>query len=291
MGLRGLGRLIAIAVLGGVPLGARADVYTPYSGARSLGMGGAQRALGGSNDSLLLNPATMAATRRYGAHLSYAGGGDHIHRLLASTVDSQTGNLAAGVSYMRTWGNPSGSHPRLSETHVALAYSPFPLLSLGLSAQNVSGSFTERGQRRRVNLFNSSLGALLHLTDIIGVGISWENYVAARATPLLSRALGLGVGVGFHWLRAAADLRLFPGQSQPHRRELSTGAEVVVAKLFVLRGGYRLAMKPIAPSSPRMHWASGGLGVAFGQLGIDASFQIPIHSREWHIGTGFSWLM
>src|SRR5689334_11365242 len=77
-----------------------AHTYEEFHGVRSAGMGGAQRAVGTSNDTLTLNPAGMAVVPRYALELQYAYlpklGLSHIN---ISAVDSKSSPVAGGVAY------------------------------------------------------------------------------------------------------------------------------------------------------------------------------------------------
>src|SRR3954469_18063599 len=77
-----------------------------FAGVRSLGMGGAHRALGTSNDTLYLNPAGMAIMKRYSVEASYAY--DALFKLTevgGSIVDSKSGPVAGGVGYTHERGD------------------------------------------------------------------------------------------------------------------------------------------------------------------------------------------
>ena len=270
---------------------ASAEITAPFAGVRTISMGGAQAALGGSNDALLVNPAAMALGQRYSTQLAFVTGDDRVHRLMASTVDSKTGRLAAGLSYMRSWGDKDGSNPGLSEVHFGFAAAPWRPLIFGISGQNVTGHVGEGEGRHRTTVFNGSAGVVLHLAETLSLGAAWENFATRRPSPFFRQALSLAAGLSLPIVRAAVDMRFFPEGHGPFRRELSAGAEAMVARVVAIRGGYRLALQPFDSQRATDQWLTAGLGLALGPLMIEAGMEKSIATPYWRMATGLQWLM
>ena len=156
--------VLALFVALGVPKVGHADPFYQLIGARSLAMGGAHRGMGTSNDTLILNPAGMAATKRYASELFYQyNTQDHISRVMVSAVDSKTSPIAAGLAYTREWGNPSGADIGLNRIYFGLAYALVPSLSIGITGQNARGNFLTHEVRQKQNNFNGTAGLMLSL--------------------------------------------------------------------------------------------------------------------------------
>lgn len=270
---------------------AKADIYTPFYGTRSMSMGGAHRGLGTSNDTIFVNPAGMAGVRRYSADLQYQVGNDHINRLLGSTVDSKTAALAAGLAYVRTWGNPSDVRPHLNEIRFGVAYAPLPVLSFGVTSQNLNGSFYENGVKQKTNVFNGTLGVMANLGQVLGIGFSYENFIKMKQPTLFPQALGFGAGLRTALLHAGVDLRIFPGAQTNHRRDLGIGGEFFLARLLAIRGGYRLAFRPKDSGTSKQHWMTAGLGLVAGGTGVDVGMEKTLHNRDWRFSANLQFGM
>ncbi|MCK5689391.1 hypothetical protein KAI87_08980, partial [Myxococcota bacterium] len=63
--------IFSFIIIMAFPTASSASIYDEYIGVRSMGMGGAHRGVGTSNDTLYLNPAGMAVATRYGVETAY----------------------------------------------------------------------------------------------------------------------------------------------------------------------------------------------------------------------------
>lgn len=280
------------------PPAAQASTATPFYGARSLSMGGAHRGLTAGNDALFVNQAGMALERRYSAEVQYVTGGDHISRLLATTVDSKTAGLAAGVGYARTWGNPTGERPGLNQFNAALAWAPLPALAFGLGAVNVAGHVRHNGQNLHINHFNGSLSTMVSLANILGVGLTWENFApVGRAAALTPRGLGVGAGVHASIFSLAADMRFDMRRRRRGPRSIDVGGEVLLMRFLALRGGWRLV--PDAPvrnadggvAHVRRNVFAAGLAAMLGTGGLEVGLEKGLRDRGWRMAVGLQFVM
>lgn len=271
---------------------AHASTTTPFYGARSLSMGGAHRGLAAGNDALFVNQAGMALQRRYSAEVQYVTGGDHVSRLMATTVDSKTAAVAAGVGYARTWGNPSGERPGLNQVNAALAWAPLPMLAVGLGAMNVAGHYRHEGRELQVSHFNGSLSTMVSLADMLGVGLTWENFVpVGKAAALTPRGLGVGAGLHASIFSLAADMRFDMRKRRRGPRSVDVGGEVVLMRFLALRGGWRLVPDAFATDVARRNVFTAGLAAMLGTGGLEVGMEKGLHDRGWRMAVGLQFVM
>ena len=176
---------------------AAASVFDEFHGVRSVGMGGAQRGLGTSNDTLYLNPAGMAIARRYAVELNYAYSPfDELTHLNVSAVDSKSGPVAGGIAYTHERGDSTGVDASLHRIYVGAAYPISDAFALGVTAKNFRGSFVDNGEKRHISLYTGDVGVITRLGQGVGVGFTAHNVVktdVARFTPLT-------FGTGLSWV-------------------------------------------------------------------------------------------
>lgn len=271
---------------------ARANTASPFYGTRSLSMGGAHRGLAAGNDALFVNQAGMAMERRYSAEAQYLTGGDHISRLMVTTVDSKTAAVAAGVGYGRVWGNPSGERPGLNQFNAALAWAPLPVLAFGLGAVNLGGHYRHLGQDVHINHFNGSLSAMVGLAQMLGVGLTWENFMpVGKGADLTPRGLGVGVGVRAAIFSLAADMRFDYSKAARGPRSVDVGCEVLLMRMLALRGGWRLVPNLAANERNRRNVVTAGLAAMLGAGGLEVGMEKGIRDRAWRMGFGLQFTM
>lgn len=270
----------------------RADVYEEYAGARSVAMGGAHRGLGTSNDTLILNPAGMATTRRYSIDAAYSTGSDHINRLHLSAVDSKSSPVAAGVGYTRDFGNPSDVNAGINRVYVAAAYPLTRFLAVGLGAQNLRGELTQDQQRHKLSLYNGTVGVLLSLGQTLGVGASLENFIRLNSHHLMPMRLGLGASLRTQMIALAGDVRWDLAREEHHPVNFGIGGEFFLKQVFALRGGYRLgAVAPTFHGAPLDHFLSGGLALVTPHGGAQFSADYGLEKKSWRIAAGAQFFM
>ena len=287
--VRGLACLLLAA---GAPVNARADVGTPFYGVRSMGMGGAHRGLATGNDALFVNPAGMAIDRRYSAEVQYATGSDHVSRAMLSTVDSKTAPVAAGLAYARSWGNPSGEHPALNQFNMALGWAPLPVLAFGLGAVNVHGAYNEAGRRLHVTHYNAALSAMLSLGQLLGVGVSWENFIpVGKAQKLTPHGLGVGVGVRASIFSVGADMRFDLGKRPRLPRTIDVGGEALFFRFVAVRGGWRLVPDKNDVNARKDNVVTAGAALNLGGGGLEFGMEKALGSRDWRLSAGLQFSM
>ena len=284
--------LLVVALLAlSAPRISHADPFYQLVGAKSLAMGGAHRGLGTANDTLIVNPAGMAITRRYSSQVQYGyNTGDHISRVLISAVDSSTSPLAAGLGYTREWGNPTGVDLGMNRVYLGLAYALTPGIAVGMTGQNARGNFLEGEARHRQNNFNGTAGAMISLGQRIGLGAVYENFVHIKEDEVMPSTLGLGASVNAFLATIAADYVIDMRPGQKRARTFGVGAEVLVMQHLALRGGYRMGHQTSARVGPLKKFVTAGLGLVSNQAGLELSAERGVeHTREWQIITSLQY--
>ena len=295
--MRAPSRLVAsmLSLLWAVGLArpARADPFYQLIGARSLAMGGAHRGLGNSNDALILNPAGMAITRRYSAEAQFNyNAQDHVSRVLASAVDSQTSPIAAGLAYTREWGNPAGADIGMNRIYFGLAYALVPGLALGITGQNARGNFLEDGSRLKQNNFNGTAGAMLSVGQMLGLGVVYENFAHIKEDQVMPPTLALGVSARFALATLAGDyiFDMRPGERRP--RTFGVGGELLLMQALALRGGYRLGHQNSQRTGELKQYVTGGVALVSGRGGAEISTERSLDgSSEWQMVAGVQYGM
>lgn len=248
---------------------------------RSIAMGGAQQAWGGSTTALFLNPANLPLYRVY--HLeaiatfspearrqSYGG----------AIADSSTSRLAGGFG--GTWSqlDPDGIKRSWTDLRLSLAYPIGDRLSLGMAgrylrvdqrpqAGPLGASLVSGGTKDDpiVSEFTFDAGMGLSITDQIRLGITGRNLTAPGHGLLpLGTAGGIGYSNGTFTVEVdeLLDFTTFGGV----RARTMVGGEVLVADRFPLRGGYRF--------DAGMKTHAIGLGAGY----VDKKFSIEIGGRR-----------
>ena len=230
-----------LLMLGGMGRSAHASVFEEFTGARSTAMGGAHRAIGTSNETLIVNPAGLALVRRYDIDLQYGFGfTDHLSRFNVSAIDSKSGPVAGGAALTYTHGNESGVNATLTRIYVGAAYAFGRVLAIGLSAQNVRGSFRDLGvDQTDLSFYTGTAGVLLNIGDVLALGAAYQNIIQGDDVRFLPPTLGFGAALHLSALTLTSDLTLDlrPGTARQIGNML--GAEVFIADTVALRAGWR----------------------------------------------------
>lgn len=275
-----------------VPSSGHADAFNEFLGARSVAMGGAHRGLGTSNETLILNPAGMALGKRYSIDALYGyGRGDHINHGNLSAVDSKSSPVAAGVSYTRDWGNPSGSDASFNRVYFGLAYALGPMFATGFNVQTVRGSFQEHGARHDVSLYNATAGLSVALGQALGLGVAYQNIIGTDSPRLMPPNLAAGASLRTSRATLTADMRFEMRQKSPQHTSYGAGAEVFVHQAFALRGGYRRGGTDPSFVGPAGHFVTGGVAAISQSGGLQLSFEHLLGSSHIALLAGMQFYM
>ena len=264
---------------------AHADVFTEFTGARSLAMGGAHRALGSNNEAIVLNPAGLAATKRYHIDVQYGyGTGDRLHTVNGSVVDSKSGPVAGGMAVTRNWGNESGANPGLMRYYGAVAYDVGSILAIGMNTAYFKGDFRDEGVKQEVNSVNGSVGALLTLGEVIGLGVAFQNVLPGKQLEanLFRPQLGFGVGLHTSVLAITGDLVLDMRTDIKNRIDWHGGAEYFFYETVAVRAGYHHSSAGTLPNLPKQHFVSAGVGVMSNSGAFNGSVERAVSGDAAH---------
>ena len=226
---------LALALAAGT---ARADPPDPPTAtellsARTLAIGAARGLLLG-NDGIWLNPAAMAARRRFAAEFQFQAdqksstGNGTFYGL--SAVDSETSSVAAGLAW----------------THVDLPASVGDRWNLGLATAigkgvslGVTGEYLVLYGAGRAKQGNVSAGLFWEASDFLTLGVAGTNLIPTGNEDLAPTGVGAGLAVGndrlFH---VTGDWGAKWDSSGKRFQTWAAGAEVLVADLIPLRAGW-----------------------------------------------------
>jgi hypothetical protein len=236
-------RLLAVALLATLSLPARAaDALPPtaadLTGARRAAIGGG-RGLAGGNEAIFLNPASLAARKRYAVEsqwlLERAGGSSSGQWFTVSAVDSETSTVAGGFAYTRLLSGPSTGH--LAHASVA-----FPLSSLLFAG--VTGKYLSLSGADEASAATLDAGLFLRLGRMLSLGVTGYDLVDVGHKQQAPRAVGTGVAIGddrrFHvtgdWRRDFDRRRDSAGRAQASD-SFGGGIEYLAGEYFPLRAG------------------------------------------------------
>jgi hypothetical protein len=220
-----------------------ADVVGP----RALGLAAATGVASG-NDGMFVNPAAVAARRRYSLETLYAvdrrGGSDAGRYLGASVVDSLSAPVTVSLGYLRPVEGPQRGNLFL----FGLAGPISEKLYLGAQARylaiqqpDLTGTTTER-----ISAVTADAGLFWEVSDYISVGASGFNLLPighkTAAPPPAPRTVGAGLALGSDTsFKVMADWRatLEGAQGAKTTNRYSAGAEVLLGGVAPLRAGFQ----------------------------------------------------
>lgn len=252
------------------------DLTGPRTLAIQAGIG-----LATANEALFLNPAALAARKRYVADSFFvtdrrpglSGSARRQDYVAAAVEDSSTTAVAAGLAYVRPLkGVETGTMLRLG-----LAATVTSGLSLGVQANY----FDLRGEDRISSAINLDAGAFYQVTRLVSVGATAYNLLSTEHRALLPRGYGLGVAAGSETsLQLVADWRLDLDRArrddgsakQTHR--YSIGAEYLFNGAIPVRAGYQV------DDTSRTKWWSAGAGFVTPRVAVDLAYRQNVHDAK-----------
>lgn len=234
-------------------------------GARALALS-AYRGLAGGNDAILLNPAALAARRRYTVEFQYLqerlGPSREAQVVQGSVVDSETTGATGGFAYTRMLEGPTTG----SLYHLALAAPVGGGLYGGVTGKflDLTGAGGERARAATVDA-----GLYWQASQLVAFGVVGYNLVPVNHPADAPRGLGAGISVGdeqrFH---VAADWRTDWDRIGHRSDTWAAGAEILLGDLVPVRAGF------VKDGTRGARFWSGGLGlVTTGGLAVDLSYR------------------
>ncbi len=221
------------------PLSANATVYDEFRGIRSSGMGGTHRAIGTSNDTLLLNPAGMAMLSRYSVELDYSyTKREDLTRTHLSVVDSKSSPVSAGIGYTYVKGDNDNTNPTMHFLYFGAAYRISDSIAFGLTSKNFRGEFTPDGQLSKYDIYTGDLGLQIRLGDSLSVGLAYHNLLETDLPELTPPTIGAGAAFRWQELVLAFDLDADITNSDKPEMIYKAGAEYFYNRIAPIRIGY-----------------------------------------------------
>lgn len=254
-------KFLVLALAVGLAVSASpAHAQEEWTGLRSMGMGGAHRAVVTGNDAIFLNPAGMSLSKKYAIEGGYLYDfGRETHAPGVSVVDSVTSPVAGGVGYSYVSGKrlilttdengaPVQRKVDRSGNVVHLGFStPFGRsAALGVSAKYMDLSY---GGRSAINSVTVDAGFVMRPSPTIAfsvTGYGLTNTGSAEAP--LSMGVGLAIGppstfqLAIDWVMDFTSAKynelLAAPRNSETRHHIAVGFEWLIAQAFSIRGGY-----------------------------------------------------
>lgn len=233
-----LKRILLLAVaLAGTPAFAD-EPLLPFAadieGPRALAMGGAQRASGLSNDAIYLNPAAIAAEKRYTLNLQ----GEHdfgigYDTFGASVSDSTAGPVAGALAFNRVLIGPEGDRRVGNLFSLALAVPLSDFLVIG-----ASGKFLHIAEFGKVhNVATPDVGLIVR-ASIVTLGFTAYNLIDVKSREL-PRQYGFGANFTLiSSLKLEGDLVVDTSTNDKATLSYHAGLQWEVIPLLAVRAGY-----------------------------------------------------
>lgn len=248
---------------------------------RSVAMGGAQQAWGGSTTALFVNPANLPLYRVYHLEALATFGPEARRQSYGGAIaDSSTSRLAGGFG--GTWSqlDPDGIKRSWTDLRLSLAYPISDRFSVGMA-----GRYLRVDQRTNAGPFGNSrasggtkddpmtsaftfdAGLAVSITEQIRLGLSGRNLTApGHGLMPLGTAGGIGFSNGTFTFEVDEMLEFttFGGV----RARTMVGGEFLAADRFPIRAGYRF------DAGMKTHALSLGAGY------VDKRFSIDVGGRR-----------
>ncbi len=202
-------------------------------GPRALALSAATGVAAG-NEGIFLNPAAIGARRRYSVETSVLvdrRGSDTAGQFYGgSVVDSLTGPVAGGVSYVRAQkGLYTGN-----VWHLALAGPVLGNLYLGAAAKYVSAAGPAK-----ISAATADAGLFWQVADLVSVGAAGYNLVPISNDAVAPLGAGAGIGIGNdRAFQITGDWRADFDRGGKTTNRYGVGAEVLLGRLVPLRAGW-----------------------------------------------------
>lgn len=255
--------------------GAVVGSANPMVGAISAGMGGTGRAGIQNNESLYLNPATIALLGKTYAGGSYLSGyqNRNVTRSTYSVVLTDAGDdliFPGSLGYRRhNIGSPTANYVE-NDFKVGLARRLHDRLSIGFGFNHLIGEHEESGTRITQN--NADVGLLIGLQPNWGLSVTGENLIKAsnNVPEELRRASQVAIGtqvVIHHFVTGRYELLMPLYTNTNAHLGHRAGVGISLEGYMSLSGGYSI------DDYLGQNWMSVGLGWLGPRLKVAYSYQ------------------
>ena len=248
---------------------------------RSIAMGGAQQAWGGSTTALFVNPANLTLYRVYHLEAIATFGPEARRQSYGGAIaDSSTSKLAGGFGGTWSQMDPDGIKRSWTDLRLSLAYPIGDRLSIGMA-----GRYLRADQRANAgplgnsrasggtkddpiaSQFTFDAGIAVGITEQIRLGLTGRN-LTAPGGGLMPLGTAGGIGYSNGTFTAEVDQLLDFSTFNGVRGRTMIGAEYLAADHFPIRAGYRF------DAGMKTHALSLGAGY------VDKRFSIEVGGRR-----------
>jgi hypothetical protein len=231
------------------------------SGPRSVGLSATVGTASG-NEGIFVNPAAIAARRRYalelGGLVERRGADSVIELVQGSVVDAITSPLAAGLAWAKVLEGPYEG----SVFDLAFAGAASRGLYLGASVKYLTLDGPRKAKAATVDA-----GLLWEVSEWVSVGATGYNLVPIGNEALAPRMAGAGITLGNDRFVQVTGEWMADLDAAETLNRYSVGAEFLLAGAFPLRAGW------VKDELLDTSWWSAGVGVVQGRFGLDVGYR------------------
>lgn len=251
-------------------------------GARPLGMGSAFTANASGNGALYHNPAGVATSLMYAVEGAFEVSPDQ-NIFNASVVDSKINpRLAAGAAYSYTVGQDDAKGVTGHDGRLVLGSQVVPgLMIVGLGGRYIHFDGPEDTS---FGGFTLDLGTVFKITDGLFLGAAGRNLIdpctgdekafcpKSIAPRTVAGGIAFGTSLGF---QVVGDVQADLSEKGETKMRYAGGAELLLAQLLALRGGYQYH------AATRSSSVAAGGGIKTGVAGLDLGYQYHFDESDY----------
>ncbi len=272
--------LVVTSLVATVAVPAAAQIRT--LGARPLGMASAFTPNASGNGALYHNPAGVGTSLMYSVEGAYEVS-DDTNIFNASVVDSKINpRLAAGAAYSYTSGQDAAKGVTGHDARLVLASQVVPeLMVVGVGGRYLDFRGPDEDAFRG---FTLDVGTVFRITDGLFLGAAGRNLIdpcadneeevcpKGMAPRTVSGGVAFGTSLGF---QVVADVEADLSDSDQTAVRYAGGAELLLAQLLALRGGYQY--HALSKNSV----IAAGAGLKTGVAGFDIGYQYTFDEGQY----------
>lgn len=245
--------------------------FADLTNARALALGGAFRALGGTAEVIVGNPAAVTLFPLYRVEVGGAwdfGSKDAFGSVMV--LDGQARPIAGGIAYQIVSTGKGAARRTGHLSTLALSYALGPNFNLGTSTR-----YLVMSGAAAANAVTADVGVMARVGEGVHLGVGGHNLIDTR-NPELARYFTGSAALLLGGFNLAGDLKAdFAGPETA--LGFSVGGEYVLGQIFPIRVGYR------QDARDGLQAISGGLGFFSGSGGIDLAYQHALNGEGRNI--------
>lgn len=256
--------------------------------ARTLGMGGVQRGIGTTNETIYSNPAGLGISRRYEAEIQYLRDGvNDMNDFNVSVLDAMTGPVAGALAYSFRQGGKYEA--TLHTLHLGFGLPLGQSLAVGVMGHHTFGHYTAPGREKsEPSLWSGDLGLIAKLSDNVQLGVSSRNLIRDQKSQLNRRDFGGGLAYLDENLVIGGDV-VWDLDDDKRATSYRVGGEYLAGGSFPLRFGF--ARRPYRNltidgtiDNGTESTLSGGTGLVFGGGALNIGYEHSLQRKyAWQL--------